>query len=69
MYNEISTLIFTRNKWIFIFLNFFSVLGILYLVAILINADMDVTLALSMSLFTTVTSFLFTASSVNSSKI
>lgn len=68
MYNEISTLIFTRNKWIFIFLNFFSVLGILYLVAILINADMDVTLALSMSLFTTVTSFLFTASSVNSSK-
>lgn len=67
MYNEISTLIFTRNKWIFIFLNFFSVLGIFYLVSILINVDIDVTLALSMSLFTTVTSFLFTANSVNSS--
>ncbi len=68
MLNEIFELIHKRSKWVYLYLSFFSALGLFSFISIIFNIEIESGLALSMSVFTSIGSFLFTANKINDSK-
>ena len=68
MLNEIFELIHIKSKWVYLYLSFFSTLGLFSFISIVFNIEIETGLMLSMSIFTSIGSFLFTANKINDAK-
>lgn len=67
---EISKLIFERNKVVYIFLTFFSILGVSYFSAFIFGANSyEIISHICFSIFVTLTSALFTANKIADAKV
>lgn len=68
MLNDVFELIYKNNKWLFLFLHFFSALGLFSFISMAFSIVIEPGLALSMSFTTSIGSMLFTANKINDSK-
>jgi hypothetical protein len=67
---EIFELIFERNKVVYVFLTFFSILGVSYFSAFIFGANTyEIIIHISFSIFVTLVSALFTANKLADAKV